>query len=267
MKFSTNWLALRATADRRARATDLMAMAAAVATSRCDQEVAEIVDLASGTGATMRALAPMISARKQHWTLVDADAGLLAEAVRLTEAEPPAENLAITTMVADLAAEPTPWSGVPDLVTASALFDLVSVRFVGRLAARLAADRIPLLAMLTYDGGMSIVPAHPGDAPMERAYNTHMRGEKSFGEALGPDAVTLLAQTLEASGFIVNLLDSAWRLTRADDAALIDALVANWAAVAAEVMPDERAMIGSWLEHARNAEELTVGHSDLLALP
>jgi hypothetical protein len=268
VKFTKDWLALRAAADRRSRATDLMAMAAAVANKRCEDEVVEIVDLAAGTGATMRALAPMIEGRRQHWTLVDADATLLAEAERLTAAAPPAPGLTLTLSHTDLSVEPTPWAGVPDLVTASALFDIVSMRFIGRLTERLAGDRVPLLALLTYDGGMTLSPAHPADAAMERAYNTHMRGEKSFGRAVGPDAGALLAQTLEAAGFIVYTRDSAWRLTRAEDAALIDVVVENWAAAAAEVMPpEERATVAEWLRHARAAEALTVGHSDLLALP
>lgn len=266
MDFTKDWLALRAAADTRSRATDLMAMAAAVATRRCTSETVRIVDLAAGTGAVMRALAPMID-RPQHWTLIDTDPVLLSEAERLSRANPPAPDLSFDIVETDLSQQPTPWADHPDLVTASAMFALVSMRFIGRLTDRLSADRTPLLALLTYDGVMSTQPPHPADPQLERAFNAYARSERSFGTAVGPDAITLLSQTLEQAGFIVHQRDSAWRLTRAEDAVLIDTVADRWATAAVELMPEERGTVEDWLVHARAADGLTIGHTDLLALP
>lgn len=228
--------------------------------------MARIVDLGSGTGATLRALSPLIG-RPQHWTLVDADAALLDEAVRITAAALPAPDLTVATLLSDLAADPAPWPEPAHLVTASALFDLVSAGFVDALAGRLGADRVPLLACLTYDGRLVVSPAHELDQTMAAAFNTHQRGTKSFGTALGPDAVPTLAAALREKGFTVTLRDSAWRLDRAADGPLMDAMLAGWASAACEILPEQAGPIAGWLTHALGADRLVVGHTDLLALP
>ena len=81
--FSAEWLALREPYDlRRATPTVLDAVAAAF---RRPASIA-IVDLACGTGSTLRALAPRLPAR-QDWRLVDNDLSLLARAPAM--ARPP----------------------------------------------------------------------------------------------------------------------------------------------------------------------------------
>jgi hypothetical protein len=76
MSFAAEWLALREPYDRRARNP---AVLAAVTAALAQQPSVTIVDLACGTGATLRALAPHIAAR-QSWRLVDNDLSLLARA-------------------------------------------------------------------------------------------------------------------------------------------------------------------------------------------
>ena len=74
MSFSAGWLALREPYDKRARnAAVLDAVAAAFARA----PAVAVVDLACGTGATLRAIAARCRAR-QSWRLVDNDLGLLA---------------------------------------------------------------------------------------------------------------------------------------------------------------------------------------------
>ena len=67
--FSRAWLALREPADHRAR-HDFFASGAAL-------DIHRVVDLACGTGANFRYLAPRI-AGVRHWTCIDHDADLLA---------------------------------------------------------------------------------------------------------------------------------------------------------------------------------------------
>ena len=75
--FSADWLALRAGADARARDRDL---AARLGRHFADVGEVRVLDLGAGSGANLRATAPLIEA-SQHWLLADNDAGLLARAV------------------------------------------------------------------------------------------------------------------------------------------------------------------------------------------
>ena len=74
--FSAEWLALREPYDLRARNP---AVLDAVAAALKSHSSVRIVDLACGTGSTLRALGPHLPAR-QNWKLVDNDLGLLARA-------------------------------------------------------------------------------------------------------------------------------------------------------------------------------------------
>ena len=76
MSFSADWLALREPHDTRARNPAVLNKLVA---SLVGETALRIVDLACGTGSTMRALAPRISAA-QNWRLVDNNLSLLARA-------------------------------------------------------------------------------------------------------------------------------------------------------------------------------------------
>ena len=249
MTFSSAWLELRVAADERSRARDLIVRAARdLARMTAPRRV---LDLGAGTGATLRALAPALP--PAEWTLLDADAALLAEARRRARPEP-------TVRVADLATDPL-WDrgSPPHLVTASALFDLASAEFVARLAERLGEDRVPLLAMLTYDGRLAIHPPHPRDGAMVEAFNTHQRGAKSFGPALGPDGARALTEAMERVGATVTVRDTPWRLSRPMDGALMDAMLDGWAHAAREAGANDTE---EWREAHRGARTLLVGHRD-----
>jgi hypothetical protein len=180
---------------------------------------------------------------------------------------PPAPEVTVTVREADLVATPAPWETPPDLVTASALFDLASRPFVEALAQRLAADRTPLLAFLTYDGRLDIDPPHPHDEAMVAAFNAHQRGAKSFGPALGPDGADVLAAALEARGFAVETRETPWVLERPRDTELIRAKLEGWAGAAREIAPGDDA-VGPWLaDRLDRAQRVVVGHRDVLALP
>lgn len=260
MSFSAEWLALRAGADARARSADLVAAAA----RHLAGTAPTIVDLGAGTGATLHALRDVLP-RPQRWLLVDRDPALLAVAASGAPAG------AVATLAADLATDPAPWRTVPghasDLVTASALFDLVSPAWIERFAAALAASGAALLALLTYDGRLALAPPHPDDARLAAALNAHQRTDKGFGPAAGPDAAGHLAAALAGHGYRVRRAPSPWRLETPRDAALIAATLDGWAAAAGELEPERAAAVAAWRAHHRAARRLVVGHEDLLALP
>jgi hypothetical protein len=254
--FAADWLALREPADQAARDPDLMRQAAAAA-----GPAAIIVDLGSGTGAMMRALAPSLGAG-QSWRLVDSDRQLLAAC------KAPSEIAVTTHEMSLLALEDLPLSGAT-LVTASALFDLVSEDWLARLATRLAASRLPLYASLTYDGIAEWEPSHALDATLRDALNNHQHGDKGFGPALGPDATECLAALMVRHGYRVAQVSSLWRLGP-QRAALQIATNEGFAAAALDLSACPGDTLADWLACRRSAAltgRMRVGHQDLLAIP
>ena len=76
--FSADWLSLREPADLRSRDEEL---ADALRTRFLQRDTVSVVDLGCGTGANLRALAPLLP-ETQWWTLVDYDPALLLAAKR-----------------------------------------------------------------------------------------------------------------------------------------------------------------------------------------
>ena len=158
MSFSAEWLTLREPHDARARNA---VVADALATHFADRAAIAVVDLACGTGASMRALSPHLPPR-QSWRLVDNDLSLLARA----QASADPARVTVTTVPVDLVRDlEAALDGALDLVTTSAFLDLVSADWLERLAVEAAARRLPVYAALTYDGRTELDPADPLDAP------------------------------------------------------------------------------------------------------
>src|SRR3954454_9989549 len=98
-----------------------------------------VVDRPCGTGATLRAIGARLP-MQQNWRLVDNNLSLLAQAADL--ARPRA--LVVAAKPVDLARDlELALDGPTDLVTTSALLDLVSTEWIERLAEEAAARRLP----------------------------------------------------------------------------------------------------------------------------
>src|SRR5207253_9810786 len=155
-----------------------------------------VVDLACGTGSTLRALGPRLPSR-QDWLLVDNDLSLLAQASALGRAP----DVTVTARPVDLARDlEMALDGPLELITASALLDLVSADWLERLAVEAAARRLPVYAAITYQGRATLAPAEPFDLEIVAAVNRHQRGDKGFGPALGPEAGLRAVQSCERAG-------------------------------------------------------------------
>ncbi len=157
-----------------------------------------VVDLACGTGSTLRAIGGRLPAR-QNWRLVDNDLGLLGsgrDAWRARRTSP--SRRAAIDLVRDLELA---LDGPVDLITTSALLDLVSEDWLERLIVEAAARRLPIYAALSYDGRVSFEPEAPFDADIVAAVNRHQQGDKGFGPALGPDAATAAADIMKRVGY------------------------------------------------------------------
>jgi len=253
--FSADWLALRGGADGRARSAELAARLEAHFSGRGQVRV---LDLGAGTGANMRAAAPLIRAA-QHWVLADNDAALLAQAA-------PVAGATLETRAVDLSLElEALFDPAPDLVTASAFFDLCGADWIGRLARAAARARAAVYATLTYDGREEWAPAHPLDAEALAALHADQRRDKGLGPALGPEAHGALAVALGAEGYAVAEAASDWELEAPRDAALIAALAAGSAAAVAPALGE--AKVADWRAARTGASRVLIGHRDLLAIP
>jgi SAM-dependent methyltransferase len=284
--FSADWLALRECADARARDASL---AASLLASRPSGKTLRVVDLGSGIGANLRYMAPRLG-HDQHWLLIDYDSALLDHAPVEMQAWADTHGYGVTRVrdglrfdARDFSAE-LHWRRLDlatqldeltlnrvDLVTASALLDLVSRDWIDELARRCWANRCAVLFALTYDGHVLWRPTLAADQDIEALLNRHQGRDKGFGPAAGPAASGYAHQYLEALGFDVQQGRSDWRLIAAD-AKLQEELARGWAQAALEMDPARRSAIAAWLDvrlgHIqRQDSELTVGHIDLFALP
>jgi SAM-dependent methyltransferase len=261
-RFPAGWLTVREAADHTARSETLLNLLREWCQSR---KSLRIVDLGAGTGSNLRYLAPRLPL-PQHWTLVDHDPDLLAR-VSAPDAAPP---VTLSTVCADLAQ----WElevAQPDLVTASALLDLVSESWLDHLVQNCVGQRAAVLLALSYDGKVRWTAPDPQDILVHRAVNAHQERDKGFGVALGPRASFEAAEQFQAAGYGVWVKSSPWELG-VGALPLSEQLIAGWIAAATEQLPREAARLLDWgerrLEDLRSGRtRLRVGHRDLLALP
>lgn len=281
MSFSAAWLALREPVDHASRNADL---AAEVRAHFAKRERVNVVDLGCGTGSNLRATAALLP-RDQAWTLVDYDAALL-EAARASLArwadnaradgeflhlEKGEARLTVTFRQADLTRDlGSVLSAAPDLVTASALFDLISEDWIIRFARDVAAAGAAFYTVLTYNGRDAFQPAHPLDDAVISAFARHQGGDKGFGPAAGPQGAEVLARAFRSAGFNVREADSPWRIGPVH-AGLAGDLLRGVAHAVGETWAVEATALNAWLMFRLDALEkpdalLVTGHRDTFAV-
>lgn len=261
--FSAEWLHLREPYDLRARNA---AVLDAVCRLLAGQPAVALVDLACGTGSTLRALRPRLAAR-QAWRLVDDDLDLLARV-----APSSAPGIDVTVVPVDLHRDlEAAFDTTADLITTSALLDLVSGDWLNRLAIAAAARRWPVYAALTYDGRAALAPADPTDRLIVDAVNRHQRTDKGFGPALGPSAARTAIEAFERVGYAVSHGPADWIFGPRDREIQAEVL-SGWAGAARAIGGVPQHEIDGWLVRrggliAAGRSSLRVGHVDLLACP
>ncbi len=258
--FAADWLDLREPYDRGARSGELLERLAAW---RAGRESLRIVDLGAGTGSNLRCMSPALGGQ-QHWTLLELDPALIeAGEKRLAKATVGWEYRRL-----DLAADlERSVEGGADLITASALLDLVSEAWIERLVALQGRTGAALLLVLSVDGRIAWTPPDADDLCVAEAVNRHQLTDKGFGPALGPRAVEVLHRLLATADGQVLLSPSDWILGGADRELQL-ALLAGYVDVAAVAMDG----LDAWTARRRQLVAdgqscLTIGHQDVLFLP
>jgi len=295
MSFSPDWLSLREPFDRAAReatSLDLQALLDAAAAAGEAGTPYRVLDLGCGTGANLRVMAPRLRGR-QRWHLVDHDARLLAalprvmsdwaQTHRLKTSQPQAADsllveaadwsVELSWQKADLVHEldALPFEG-SQLVTSSALLDLVSASWLAALLTKVHEAGAALLCSLTVDGRIEWQPAMPSDAQMARLFDAHQHRDKGFGgPALGAEAVSRAVERLVALGYRCVRAGSDWQIaSAAGGARMLERMVDGHADAALEQDPGARDLVLTWrlqrlVQLPRSS--LQVGHTDLLAMP
>jgi hypothetical protein len=282
----STWLQLREPADAAARSDGLTRT---IADALAPGETVHALDLATGTGSNVRYLAPRLPAH-QHWLVVDRDSALLTlmpelmsawgaahrykvDAISANECVIRGEQLQchVETRSLDLnSLEDVDIFAGRQLVTASALLDLVSEKWLSALAARCREAGAVALFAITYNGWSSCSPAEPEDEMIRDLLNRHQKSDKGLGgSAAGPDAAGRAARCFADIGYRVRTEPSDWMLGSAERD-LQRYLIDGWAKAATELGSEDASKIARWrarrIEHVEaGRSHVVVGHVDIAA--
>ncbi|MGX1564815.1 methyltransferase domain-containing protein [Streptomyces sp. NPDC055506] len=265
-RYAPEWLELREPADADARAYDLLDPLRIRLANLPGKSGVTIHDLGCGTGSMGRWLAPRLDGA-QHWVLHDRDPYLLHfAAVASPRSAADGSRVSVETRRGDVARlTPDALKGA-NLVTASALLDVLTRDEIDALAAACAGAGCPALLTLSVAGRVELTPSHPLDTEIAQAFNEHQRRDG----LLGPDAVTAAAEAFSEHGATVRLHPSPWRLGP-EQAALTEQWLRGWVGAAVEERPDLRDRADAYLAErlaacAAGQLRVIVHHTDLLAL-
>ena len=271
--FDAVWLALREPIDGRSRAELLLKHLYGAWEER---GWTRILDLGSGTGANFRYLAPRLPG-EQVWVLLDHDRSHTQKLARLQR---PALVSGLTIICGDVAEEGLTAVQDTDLVTASAMLDLVSEGWLQRIVSCCLATGCGAYFPLNYNGGINWLPKHAtesggntvvNDNLVREAVNTHQLTDKGLGPALGPLAVQKAERLFRDAGYWTLSVESPWLLGSAD-APMVRRLLEGWVSAVADLYSGDVSELQVWADErledvSRGRCILRVGHSDLLALP
>ncbi|MGW5877485.1 SAM-dependent methyltransferase [Nocardiopsis terrae] len=266
--FDPAWLSLREAADDHARATAALDPLRAHLADRGTGPGAapvRIADLGCGTGSQGRWLTPKLSGA-QRWALYDIDSALLSLAgahmpARSADGAPVTARMCLR----DLGSVTAPELAGTDLVTGSALLDLLTREELASVARAVAGAGCAALFTLSVSGRVELFPSDPADAAVTGAFNGHQRREGR----LGPDAAEAAVAMFEELGYRVLTFPSPWRLCP-ESVPLALTWLRGWVGAARE--QDPAAVPGGYPERRlgeceRGELGALVHHTDLLALP
>ena len=254
------------------------------------QTALHVVDVGSGTGANLRYYFDRIP-HTQTWTLIEQSSHLLGECRHslatfaqkhgygwhpqgdtflLTDA---GKTAAITLIQGSIdRIEQLVDLPQADVVTANAVFDLLSFEQFDALVSTLAQHDVCLLATLNYYE-TSFLPFSERDHQFVDWYHMHMKRPQPMGIAMGPDCSEEMLDLLAQHHMLIEQESSQWHLKKGE-CTLHRYLLHFMEQAIAELSlsPEEQRDFEAWLtrkkELCRQRElEIIVDHSDIFAYP
>lgn len=284
--FTAEWLNLREPVDVVSRDQHL------VETLRgrlASDKTLRILDLGAGTGANLRYLAPRLGG-EQHWRLLDNDAALLSLVPLKLQAWTREQHLTMDihkremfiggenfdchvqwqeidmfTNLRDIEFDGT------DLVSASALLDLVSCQWLSELGGYTRKAQAAVYFALTYNGYIDFYPRCAADERVRELVNVHQLTDKGFGPALGPAAALRARDIFQKMDFDLALARSDW-VIGGNEIELCRQLCDGWIQAARQVSPQENSDLSLWHESRlelfkHDDVAINVGHTDMVGWP
>lgn len=272
----SDWLAVREPADFAARSATLVEH---VRHALASTDTVRGLDLCTGTGSNLRYLIDRLPGR-QTWLAADRDARLLEELPtklktwadgrgysmrtegRVSSLRGGRCECDVETRAMDLDRLDAGLFEGRNLVTASALLDLVSESWLRLLAARCREASATALFTLTYDGRSSCDPVEPEDDMVRDLMNVHQKTDKGLGgRAEGPDAWSVAERVFTEAGYCVECAPSDWSIGPFERT-FQRMLIEGWARAAVEIAPERADTIADWL--GRRLEHLEAGRSRIV---
>ena len=272
----SDWLAVREPADVTARSATLVER---VRHALASTDTVRGLDLCTGTGSNLRYLIDRLPGR-QTWLAADRDARLLEELPTKLKTWADAHGYSmrtegqvsslrggrcecdVETRAMDLDRLDAGLFEGRNLVTASALLDLVSESWLRLLATRCREAGATALFTLTYDGRSSCDPVEPEDDMVRELMNMHQKTDKGLGgRAEGPDAWSVAERVFTEAGYRVECAPSNWSIGP-PERAFQRMLIEGWARAAVEIAPERADTIADWLR--RRLEHLEAGRSRIV---
>ena len=244
-RFSADWLTIREEEDIIARDSSIL---------ECVQEHLEqatslnILDIGSGTGATMRALFPKFKHR-QIWTLLDADRKLLARSKSLNQSLVKDSTNEMHLVYFDLTKGFGYLNADYNLVTTTAFLDLVSESWIKEFVQTLKDNNLAFYCSITPTNKIVIEPKISLDDKIICAFNTHRYKDKGFGKSLGGKVTDFTINNLNNSDFQVFQANKEWGCQNPDSGfrkAFYTYLIEGIAEAVAETKLLESAKLEHW---------------------
>jgi hypothetical protein len=267
IEVSSDWLELREEEDARARSRELALEAA----RRLGPGPIVIHDLGSGTGSMMRWLAPILPG-PQTWVLHDWNPDLTARAADgIAPLDREGRPVSVSSHNGELAhLRPDDLDGA-SLVTASALFDVLTSEEVHAIVQACVTVGCPVLLSLSVTGDVYLDPQDPRDEAFEASFNAHQRRLVDGRRLLGRHGVAIARGLFLRAGWNVRPVDTFWRLGD-HDPHLLGQWFDGWVDAAHEHRTELRVEGSGYRELRstqlrRGALSAVVVHTDLLAWP
>lgn len=283
--FTTDWLSERFHFDSKARNKEVQ--------QSCFQYLQHkshlsIVDIGAGHGSNFFYLSPKLR-QDQSWYFIELNAELLdaalmrivsfAEKSKYTyqktdytvSIQAAGKKIQVTGICASFLQLPKIVSlQTVDLVTAGAVFDLLSENLFAEVVLPLIKAKVPLLATINYKG-MAFAPEQEQDAHFLHLYHQHMWRQQAFGRSMGPECLAYMTSFFLNHKVAVLTGSSDWQVGPTDKK-MHHFLLSYLEAAIGEMInsTQEKQDFEKWLTHKKeqlHQAQLTtkVFHQDLFA--